>query len=119
MKFRTVGLLAVAAFATVTAAFAQRPDYPERNITVIVPFPPGGASDITARLVTPKLAERMKQSVVIDNRAGANGAHRRRGAEAGAPPTAIRCWSVRSACSRSIPRCSRTSATIRRRISTC
>jgi len=73
MKFRTVGLLAVAAFATVTAAFAQRPDYPERNITVIVPFPPGGASDITARLVTAKLAERLKQTVVIDNRAGANG----------------------------------------------
>ena len=56
-----------------SAAFAQRADYPERNITVIVPFPPGGASDITARLVTSKLTERLKQTVVIDNRAGANG----------------------------------------------
>ena len=73
MKFRTAGLLAVAAFAAVTAAFAQRADFPERNITVIVPFPPGGASDITARLVTSKLTERLKQTVVIDNRAGANG----------------------------------------------
>jgi tripartite-type tricarboxylate transporter receptor subunit TctC len=53
---------------------AQRADYPERTITVIVPFPPGGASDITARLVTAKLAERVKQTVIVDNRAGANGA---------------------------------------------
>ena len=67
------GLLAVAALVTATAAVAQR-EFPERNISVIVPFPPGGASDITARLVTTKLAERLKQTVVIDNRAGANGA---------------------------------------------
>jgi tripartite-type tricarboxylate transporter receptor subunit TctC len=74
MKFRARALLAVAAFAVVSAAaVAQRAEYPERNITVIVPFPPGGASDITARLVTSKLTERLKQTVVIDNRAGANG----------------------------------------------
>lgn len=73
MKAFAMGLLAVAALATVAPVFAQRPDFPERNITVIVPFPPGGASDITARLVTSKLAERLKQTVVIDNRAGANG----------------------------------------------
>lgn len=73
MKPLAAGLLAVAALTTVTSAVAQRADYPERNITVIVPFPPGGASDITARLVTAKLSERLKQTVVIDNRAGANG----------------------------------------------
>jgi tripartite-type tricarboxylate transporter receptor subunit TctC len=74
MKFWARGLLAVAALAAVSAAAsAQRAEYPERNITVIVPFPPGGASDITARLVTSKLTERLKQTVVIDNRAGANG----------------------------------------------
>ncbi len=74
MKAWAGGLLAVAALAMVSTALAQRADYPERNVTVIVPFPPGGASDITARLVTAKLAERVKQTVVIDNRAGANGA---------------------------------------------
>ena len=68
------GLLAVAALVTASVAVAQRAEYPDRNISVIVPFPPGGASDITARLVTSKLAERLKQTVVIDNRAGANGA---------------------------------------------
>mgnify|MGYP003694789863 CR=1 FL=1 len=59
--------------AQLWAASVQAADYPERNITVIVPFPAGGASDMTARLVTPKLAERVKQSVIVDNRAGANG----------------------------------------------
>jgi tripartite-type tricarboxylate transporter receptor subunit TctC len=49
-------------------------EYPERNITVIVPFPAGGASDATARVVTQKMAERVKRTVVIDNRGGANGA---------------------------------------------
>jgi tripartite-type tricarboxylate transporter receptor subunit TctC len=72
MKFVTRCTLAsIAVLAAATPALAQ---YPERNITVIVPFPAGGASDITARLMTAKLAERVKQSVVVDNRAGANGA---------------------------------------------
>jgi len=66
-------LLALVAMA-VTASPVYAAEYPERNITVIVPFPPGGASDMTARLVAAKFAERVKQSVVIDNRAGANGA---------------------------------------------
>ena len=57
-----------------TASPVYAAEYPERNITVIVPFPAGGASDMTARLVAAKLAERVKQSVIIDNRAGANGA---------------------------------------------
>jgi tripartite-type tricarboxylate transporter receptor subunit TctC len=55
-------------------AQGQAQTYPERNITVVVPFPAGGASDATARLVTQKLSERLKQTVVIDNRGGANGA---------------------------------------------
>ena len=52
---------------------AQAADYPEKPITVIVPFPPGGSSDVTARLVSKKMAERMGQSVVIENKGGANG----------------------------------------------
>ena len=67
--FRILALVGAGIFA----APAQAADYPERNITVIVPFPPGGASDVTARLITAKLAERLGRSVIVDNRAGANG----------------------------------------------
>jgi len=52
---------------------AQAADFPDKPITVIVPFPPGGSSDVTARLVSKKMAERVGQSIVIDNKGGANG----------------------------------------------
>jgi tripartite-type tricarboxylate transporter receptor subunit TctC len=65
---------AFAAVAIMAAAPVHAAEYPERNITVIVPFPAGGASDITARHISGKLSERIKQPVVIDNRGGANGA---------------------------------------------
>jgi tripartite-type tricarboxylate transporter receptor subunit TctC len=47
--------------------------YPSRPVEIIVPFGPGGSGDITARLVGKQIEERTKQSVVIDNRPGANG----------------------------------------------
>lgn len=59
--------------AALVGVQAQAADYPEKPITVIVPFPPGGSSDVTARLVSKKLAERVGQSIVIDNKGGANG----------------------------------------------
>jgi tripartite-type tricarboxylate transporter receptor subunit TctC len=72
MKFQRC--FAVLVLAAVSVVAARAAEYPTRNVTVIVPFPPGGASDVTARLLVPKLTERLKQTVVIDNRAGANGA---------------------------------------------
>ena len=72
MKFPSNGTLMVLAMLVV-AIVPARAQYPERNITVIVPFPAGGASDMTARLIAAKLSERVKQTVVIENRAGANG----------------------------------------------
>src|SRR3712207_3796484 len=65
-------LLAALLFAA-SAVSAQAQDYPTRNITVIVPFPAGGSSDITARLVGTKMQSTIGQTVVMDNRAGANG----------------------------------------------
>ena len=47
--------------------------YPQRPVTWIVPFPPGGGTDISARTVAAKLGEKWKQTVVIENRAGAAG----------------------------------------------
>lgn len=67
--------LSILAFVlTALASLSAQAEYPDRALTVIVPFPPGGASDMTARLLTKKLAERVGQSVVVDNRGGANGA---------------------------------------------
>jgi len=66
------------AFATLAAAlaavaFAQSPAYPTKPIKLIVPFPPGGGSDLTARLLAQKMSESMGQPVVVDNKPGANG----------------------------------------------
>ena len=74
MKFLTQVTLAALVAVPLTTASTRAAEYPERNITVVVPFPAGGASDMTARLVASKLSERVSRSVVIDNRAGANGA---------------------------------------------
>lgn len=47
--------------------------YPAKPVRAIVPFPPGGANDIAARIVLPKLTEQMGQSFIIENRSGAGG----------------------------------------------
>src|SRR6476646_11004589 len=48
-------------------------DFPSRPIRWIMPFPPGGPSDTAARLIGQHLSERIKQPVLVDNRAGASG----------------------------------------------
>lgn len=72
---RLISLLGVALFAGGVANAAQSPaqNYPERPIRLVIPFAPGGATDIIARILEPKLTKRLGQQVVVDNRAGAAG----------------------------------------------
>jgi tripartite-type tricarboxylate transporter receptor subunit TctC len=53
--------------------FAAAQDYPAKPIRIVIPYPPGGASDLTARLLGQKMAEAWGQQVIPDNRPGANG----------------------------------------------
>jgi tripartite-type tricarboxylate transporter receptor subunit TctC len=55
------------------AALAQAEGYPNRPIRLVVPYGPGGVSDITGRIVAQKMTEVLGQSVVVENRAGAGG----------------------------------------------
>ncbi len=68
-------ILAVAVpFAPANSAIAdERAAYPAKPIRFIVPYPPGGGTDIVARVVGWRLSESLGQQVVIDNRGGANG----------------------------------------------
>jgi len=65
--------LAALAFAGIAAPALVRDAYPSKPIRVVVPYTPGGVSDAVTRLIMIKLADRLKQSIIVDNQAGANG----------------------------------------------
>ena len=72
MLIRAIGGFALALFFAV-GAWAQSGPYPSKPIRVLVPYAPGGGTDLLARPVTQKLGEVLKQSVVYDNRGGGGG----------------------------------------------
>ena len=57
---------------TANSTYAQAP-YPTRSVTMIVPFPPGGGTDVGARIIAQRLTAKWGQSVVVENRGGAAG----------------------------------------------
>ena len=69
MKRLIAGLALGLGFASQTFAA-----YPDKPVTIIVPFPPGGSTDMVARAIAPKLQQQFGQPFVVDNRAGATGA---------------------------------------------
>ena len=68
---RVIAAFIAGMLCAVCVAWSQA--YPAKPVRVIIPFPPGGANDIVARILLPKLSEQMGQQFIIENRSGAGG----------------------------------------------
>ncbi|CAN7707457.1 tripartite tricarboxylate transporter substrate binding protein [Pseudorhodoferax sp. LjRoot39] len=74
MQLKRRELLAAAAASVALPSFGQGKDnWPSKPIRIVVPYPPGGSSDIIARAISVPLADALKQTVIVENKAGANG----------------------------------------------
>jgi len=69
--FVSLAVTFLPALLTASQAYAAEDNYPSRTIRWIVPYPPGGTTDILARIMAQRLSERINQQVVVDNRGGA------------------------------------------------
>jgi tripartite-type tricarboxylate transporter receptor subunit TctC len=74
MPTRRLVLRCAAAFTAAPAFLARAAAWPDKPLTIVVPFPPGGTSDVIARLISQPLGEALKTTVIVENKTGANGA---------------------------------------------
>jgi tripartite-type tricarboxylate transporter receptor subunit TctC len=79
-----LGILATGLAAGPLASTASAQTFPARVITIVVPFPAGGTTDITARILALEMSAQFGQTVIVENKAGANG-------NIGCAQVAIRC----------------------------
>jgi tripartite-type tricarboxylate transporter receptor subunit TctC len=75
LTFRMIARIAGALLgaAALTGAAQAQADWPSRPVRIVVPFAPGGTTDLTARIVAEQLGQALKQTFVIENKAGAGG----------------------------------------------
>src|SRR3954464_11573127 len=74
VQMATMIRVALAGMALVIAATAHAQSYPAKLVRIVVPFPPGGSTDLLARKLAEKLQASMGQSVIVENKPGAGGA---------------------------------------------
>ena len=73
MKIHRRSILLAAAAVATPSLRAQSKGWPAKSLRIVVPYPPGGSSDIIARAISQPLSEALRQSVIVDNKPGANG----------------------------------------------
>ena len=73
MKLTLPAAMLVAAVSTLAPPAALSQAYPVRTVRVVVPWPPGGANDVVARIVAQRMTEQLGQQVIVENRGGASG----------------------------------------------
>ena len=73
MNYKAFAIMASVALAAIGPSQALSQAYPTKPVRLVVPFPPGGSTDIVARIVAQKLGERIGQPLVVENRGGAGG----------------------------------------------
>ncbi len=72
-SFQMGALSAAAAIAIIVGTAPTQAAWPDRTITIIVPFPPGGPNDLLGRLLAAELGQRLSATVIVENKVGANG----------------------------------------------